>query len=84
MESYGQLAFNLDFYTEVQDLDRLVDAMGADRFSKRFRKLSSGLCEVRLPTYSVVLSQVAQCAPVQRSVTSGWGGLPGCRHRGSW
>jgi hypothetical protein len=30
----------------VQDLGRLVDAMGGDRFSKRFRKLSSGLCEV--------------------------------------
>ena len=47
IESYGQLDFNLDFYTEVQDLSRLVDAMGTDRFSRRFRKLSSGLCEVR-------------------------------------
>ena len=49
IESYGQLVFNLDFYTEVQDLSRLVGEMGGDRFGKRFRKLSSGLCEVCWP-----------------------------------
>ena len=45
IESYGQLAFNLDFYTEVQDLGRLVYSMDLDRFGRRFQKLSSGLCE---------------------------------------
>ena len=45
MESYGPLPFNLDFYTEVQDLRHLADAMGSDRFSQRYRKLSAGLCE---------------------------------------
>jgi len=47
IESYGQLAFNLDFYTEVQDLGRLVYSMDLDRFGRRFQKLSSGLCEAR-------------------------------------
>ena len=47
METYGPLAFNLEFFTEAQDLSRLADAMGSDRFSQRFRKLSAGLCEVR-------------------------------------
>lgn len=46
VESYGPLAFNLDFYTEAQDLSQLAAAMGSDRFSQRFRKLSAGLCEV--------------------------------------
>ena len=46
VESYGSLAFNLDFYTEAQDLSQLATAMGSDRFSQRFRKLSAGLCEV--------------------------------------
>lgn len=46
VESYGLLPFNLDFYTEATDLSHLVDAMGSDRFSQRYRKLSAGLCEV--------------------------------------
>lgn len=46
IEQYGKLQFNLDFYTEVQDLSYLVQAMGNDAFSKRYRKLSQGLCEV--------------------------------------
>ncbi|KAG1659161.1 hypothetical protein FOA52_007542 [Chlamydomonas sp. UWO 241] len=43
---YGRLDFNLDFYTEVQDLSYLVAAMGKGPFSKRFRKLSEGLVDV--------------------------------------
>ncbi|KAK9828826.1 hypothetical protein WJX72_002276 [[Myrmecia] bisecta] len=46
IEAYGQLDFNLDYYTEVQDLSKLVDHMGDDLFSRRFQKLSRGLCEV--------------------------------------
>lgn len=46
IEQYGELQFNLDFYTEVQDLSYLVQAMGNDAFSKRYQKLSLGLCEV--------------------------------------
>ncbi|KAL3137991.1 hypothetical protein ABBQ38_005230 [Trebouxia sp. C0009 RCD-2024] len=46
IEQYGKLQFNLDFYTEVQDLSYLVQAMGNDPFSQRYRKLSQGLCQV--------------------------------------
>lgn len=46
IEQYGKLQFKLDFYTQVQDLSYLVQAMGQDAFSKRYRKLSQGLCEV--------------------------------------
>ena len=80
IESYGQLAFNLDFYTEVQDLGRLVDAMGADRFSKRFRKLSSGLCEVDPPASPATLTSVAMswCIRLGSSMQLA---LSGCRHQ---
>eukprot|EP00877_Chromochloris_zofingiensis_P014559 jgi/Chrzof1/9357/UNPLg00328.t1 len=43
---YGRLDFNLDFYTEVQDLSYLIRAMGSDPFSVKYRKLSKGLCEL--------------------------------------
>ncbi|KAK9844007.1 hypothetical protein WJX81_001766 [Elliptochloris bilobata] len=45
VEAYGRLAFNLDFYTEVGDLSRLVEAMGQSTFGRRHRKLSAGLAE---------------------------------------
>ncbi|KAG2483316.1 hypothetical protein HYH03_017817 [Edaphochlamys debaryana] len=46
VRQYGKLDFNLEYYTEVQDLGFLVAAMGGKPFSNRFRKLSLGLCEV--------------------------------------
>ncbi|GIL83486.1 hypothetical protein Vretimale_11163 [Volvox reticuliferus] len=46
VRQYGKLDFNLDFYTQVQDLGFLVHAMGGKPFSQKFRKLSQGLCEV--------------------------------------
>ncbi|GLI59768.1 hypothetical protein VaNZ11_001730 [Volvox africanus] len=42
----NDLYFNLDFYTQVQDLGFLVHAMGGKPFSQKFRKLSQGLCDV--------------------------------------
>lgn len=44
--TYSATDFNLDFYTEVQDLSHLVRRMGDSHFSKKFHKLSSALCEV--------------------------------------
>lgn len=38
---------------QVQDLSYLVHAMGQDAFSKRYRKLSQGLCEVSLGSLGV-------------------------------
>eukprot|EP00879_Flechtneria_rotunda_P006034 GHRR01006346.1.p1 GENE.GHRR01006346.1~~GHRR01006346.1.p1 ORF type:complete len:334 (+),score=112.45 GHRR01006346.1:132-1133(+) len=46
LTQYGELAFNLDYYTEVQDLRYLLGSMGERGFSRRFRKLSASLCEL--------------------------------------
>lgn len=39
-------AFNLEYYTQVQDLTYLIASMGRSPFSQRFRKLSQGLADV--------------------------------------
>ncbi|XP_047267081.1 GPN-loop GTPase QQT1 isoform X2 [Capsicum annuum] len=46
IESYGKLAFNLDFYTDVQDLSYLQNALSQDPRSAKYRKLTKELCEV--------------------------------------
>ncbi|BBN11693.1 GPN-loop GTPase [Marchantia polymorpha subsp. ruderalis] len=46
IESYGQLAFNLDFYTDVQDLQYLQYHLSEDARSAKYRKLTKNLCEV--------------------------------------
>jgi MinD superfamily P-loop ATPase len=45
---YGELAFNLDYYMDVQDLSYLVQHMERSnpRMSKRYSKLTAGLCEL--------------------------------------
>uniref|UniRef100_A0A1J3EFV5 GPN-loop GTPase 2 n=1 Tax=Noccaea caerulescens TaxID=107243 RepID=A0A1J3EFV5_NOCCA len=44
--SYGKLAFNLDFYTDVQDLSYLQHHLNQDPRSAKYRKLTSELCSV--------------------------------------
>uniref|UniRef100_A0A7I4C3J4 GPN-loop GTPase 2 n=1 Tax=Physcomitrium patens TaxID=3218 RepID=A0A7I4C3J4_PHYPA len=46
IESYGKLAFNLDFYTDVQDLSYLQGYLDSDPRSAKYRKLTKELCEV--------------------------------------
>ncbi|KAK8977372.1 hypothetical protein V6N11_034421 [Hibiscus sabdariffa] len=46
IESYGKLAFNLDFYTDVQDLSYLQHHLDQDPRSAKYRKLTKELCEV--------------------------------------
>ncbi|KAG9290831.1 hypothetical protein G9A89_010980 [Geosiphon pyriformis] len=46
MESYGKLAFNLDFYTEVQDLSYLLYHLDEDPFAKRYKELNKTLCDL--------------------------------------
>ncbi|KAL3340347.1 hypothetical protein AABB24_028800 [Solanum stoloniferum] len=46
IESYGKLAFNLDFYTDVQDLSYLQNEISQDPRSAKYRKLTKELCEV--------------------------------------
>eukprot|EP00271_Cylindrocystis_brebissonii_P020104 TRINITY_DN6510_c0_g1_i2.p1 TRINITY_DN6510_c0_g1~~TRINITY_DN6510_c0_g1_i2.p1 ORF type:complete len:158 (+),score=33.63 TRINITY_DN6510_c0_g1_i2:165-638(+) len=51
VESYGTLAFNLEYYTEVQDLSYLQDCLekeeeAGQRRSLKFKKMNAALCEV--------------------------------------
>ncbi|XWS25505.1 hypothetical protein CRYUN_Cryun27aG0074000 [Craigia yunnanensis] len=46
IESYGKLAFNLDFYTDVQDLSYLQHHLDKDPHSSKYRKLTKELCDV--------------------------------------
>lgn len=46
IEQYGKLAFNLDFYTDVQDLSYIQDTLDKDPRSAKYRKLTRELCEV--------------------------------------
>nr|XP_018632812.1 GPN-loop GTPase QQT1 isoform X2 [Nicotiana tomentosiformis] len=46
IESYGKLALNLEFYTDVQDLSYLQYELGQDPRSAKYRKLTKELCEV--------------------------------------
>ncbi|CAH8271860.1 unnamed protein product [Arabidopsis lyrata] len=51
--SYGKLAFNLDFYTDVQDLSYLEHHLSQDPRAAKYRKLTKELCSV-IEDYSLV------------------------------
>ncbi|XP_068314234.1 GPN-loop GTPase QQT1-like [Pyrus communis] len=53
IESYGKLAFNLDFFTDVEDLSYLQYKLDQDPRSAKYRKLTKELCEV-IENYSLV------------------------------
>ncbi|RDX65930.1 GPN-loop GTPase 2, partial [Mucuna pruriens] len=53
IESYGRLAFNLDFYTDVQDLSYLQHHLDQDPRSAKYRKLTKELCDV-IENFSLV------------------------------
>jgi GTPase SAR1 family protein len=46
MDKYGDLAFNLEYYTEVMDLEYLVEHIGNDPKMAKYKKLTAGLCEI--------------------------------------
>ncbi|CAG8508730.1 8511_t:CDS:2 [Paraglomus brasilianum] len=46
IESYGELAFNLDFYTEVQDLSYLLGQLDDSPFGQKFKDLNRALCNL--------------------------------------
>lgn len=46
IESYGKLAYNLDFFTDVQDLSYLQQHLDQDPRSAKYRKLTKELCEI--------------------------------------
>jgi len=43
VEQYGKLAFNLDFYTDVLDLNYLLEHIKDDPFSQKYKKLNEAL-----------------------------------------
>ena len=43
MSRYGKLQFNLDYYTEVLDLDYLIDTFPEDSFTKKYKQLNEAL-----------------------------------------
>ncbi|KAF7136261.1 hypothetical protein RHSIM_Rhsim08G0093300 [Rhododendron simsii] len=46
IENYGKLAFNLEFYTDVEDLSYLQHDLDQDPRSAKYRKMTKELCEV--------------------------------------
>jgi hypothetical protein len=46
IENYGNLAFNLNFYTDVEDLSYLQRHLDQDPRSAKYRKLTKELCDV--------------------------------------
>ncbi|KAI8594046.1 hypothetical protein BDZ88DRAFT_435501 [Geranomyces variabilis] len=53
LEAYGKTAFNLEFYTEVQDLDYLLERLNDGAFGKKYEKLNRALCDL-VNDYSLV------------------------------
>jgi len=53
VEKYGKLQFNLDYYTDVLDLDYLLEALPDDPFTKKYRLLNTALTGL-ITDYSLV------------------------------
>jgi len=53
VEKYGKLQFNLDYYTEVLDLEYLLDCFPEDNFTKKYRALNEALTGL-ITDYSLV------------------------------
>jgi len=53
VEKYGKLQFNLDFYTEVLDLEHLLDTFPQDNFTKKYKQLNEALTGL-VSDYSLV------------------------------
>eukprot|EP00003_Mantamonas_plastica_P004083 TRINITY_DN1320_c0_g1_i2.p2 TRINITY_DN1320_c0_g1~~TRINITY_DN1320_c0_g1_i2.p2 ORF type:complete len:159 (-),score=58.88 TRINITY_DN1320_c0_g1_i2:180-656(-) len=56
VNKYGKLAFNLDFFTEVNGLEFLLPFLDQDPFMQKFKSLNSGLCEL-VEDYALVTFQ---------------------------
>ncbi|XP_042413854.1 GPN-loop GTPase QQT1-like [Zingiber officinale] len=46
IESYGKLVYNLEFYTDVEDLSYLQYHLDQDPRSSKYRKLTKELCDI--------------------------------------
>jgi GPN-loop GTPase len=46
IEQYGKLAFNIDFFTEVLDLNYLIEQLDNDRIYHKYKKLNKTICDI--------------------------------------
>ena len=46
IEKYGKLDFGIDFYTEVLDLEYLIETMPEDPFTAKHRKLTKAITDL--------------------------------------
>lgn len=53
VEQYGKLAFNFDYYTEVLDLNYILDSLQKDPFMAKFKKFNEAVCGI-IEDYSLV------------------------------
>jgi len=53
VEKFGKLQFNLDYYTEVLDLNYLLDTFPEDNFTKKYKQLNEALTGL-INDYSLV------------------------------
>ena len=53
VEKYGKLQFNLDYYTDVLDLEYLTDTFPDDNFTKKYKLLNEALTGL-ISDYSLV------------------------------
>lgn len=53
VEKFGKLQFNLDYYTEVLDLDYLLDTFPDDNFTRKYKQLNEALTGL-INDYSLV------------------------------
>jgi hypothetical protein len=75
--SYGDLPFNLDFYTEVQDLSYLQYELEKDPRSSKYAELNKAICDivedfslVGFQTLCVEVRGETLAPPVRRPLTS--------------
>ncbi|XP_028040705.1 GPN-loop GTPase 2 [Bombyx mandarina] len=54
---YEKLNFSLDFYTEVLDLNYLLDCLNCDNFTNKYKKLNSAFISI-IEDYSLVTFQL--------------------------
>jgi len=52
-EQYGKLQFGLDFYTEVLDLEYLLDAINTDPFMKKYHRFNASIIRI-IENYGLV------------------------------
>lgn len=53
IKQYGKLAFNIDFYTDVLDLNYLVETLEDDKILAKFKNLNKKICDV-VQDYSLI------------------------------